>query len=68
MSAGEMENLVMDQLEALHQGEHRDARDCMGTGTSSRRRCQHQEGKRSARMLQQYTKQSQWLLLYHNVV
>ena len=45
LNAGEMENLVTDQLEAVQQREHRDTRDLLGTGTSSRRGCQYQEGK-----------------------
>ena len=38
LNAGEMETSVTDKLEAVQQREHR-------TGTSSRRRCQYQEGK-----------------------
>ena len=38
-------NLVTDQLEAIQQRERRDTRDFLGTGTSSRRGCQYQEGK-----------------------
>ena len=45
MNAREMENLVTDQLEAVQQRKHRDMRDVLGTGTSSRRRSQYQEGK-----------------------
>ena len=45
LNAGETENLVMDQLEALQRREHRDTRDFLGTRTNSRRRCQYQEGK-----------------------
>ena len=45
LNVGEMENLATDQLEAVQQREHRDARDFLGTGTSSRRGCQYQEGK-----------------------
>ena len=44
-SGGETENLVTDQLEAVQQREHRDTREFLGTRTSSRRRCQYQEGK-----------------------
>ena len=40
-----MENLATDQLQALQQREHRDTRDVLRTGTSSRRRCQYQEGQ-----------------------
>ena len=36
---------MTDQLEAIQQREHRDTRDFLGTGTSSRRGCQYQEGK-----------------------
>ena len=43
LNAGEMENLVTDQLEAVQQRKHRDTRDVLGTGTSSRRRSQYQE-------------------------
>ena len=45
LNVGEMDNLAMDQLETVQQREHRDTRDFLGTGTSSRRRCQYQEGK-----------------------
>ena len=45
LNAGETENLVTDQLEAVQQREHRGTRDFLGTGTSSRRRFQYQEGK-----------------------
>ena len=38
-------NLVTDPLEAVQQRKHRDTRDVLGTGTSSRRRCQYQEGQ-----------------------
>ena len=31
VNAGEMENLVTDQLEAVQQREHRDTRDFLGT-------------------------------------
>ena len=34
LNAGEMENLVTDQLEAVQRWEHRDTRDILGTGTS----------------------------------
>ena len=45
LNAGETENLVTDQLEAVQQTEHRDTRDLLDTGTSSRRRWQYQEGQ-----------------------
>ena len=45
LNAGEMETLVTDQLEAVQQKELRDTREFLGTGTSSRRRCQYEEGK-----------------------
>ena len=45
LNAGEILNLVTDQLEAIQQRERRDTRDFLGTGTSSRRGCQYQEGK-----------------------
>ena len=45
LNAGEMEALVTDQLEAVQQREHRGTREFLGTGTSSRRTCQYQEGK-----------------------
>ena len=45
LNVGEMENLATDQLEAVQQREHKDTQDFLGTGTSSRRRCQYQEGK-----------------------
>ena len=45
LNDGEIKSLVTDQLEAVQQKEHRDTRDFLGTGTSSRRGCQYQEGK-----------------------
>ena len=45
LNVGETDNLAMDQLETVQQREHRDTRDFLGTGTSSRRGCQFQEGK-----------------------
>ena len=45
LNAGEVENVATDQLEAVQQREHRDTREFPGTGTSSRRRCQYQEGR-----------------------
>ena len=45
LKAGEMENLVTEQLEAVLRREHRDTREFPGTGKSSRRRCQYHEGK-----------------------
>ena len=45
LNVGEMENLVTDQLDAVQQREHRNTRDFLSIGTSSRCRCQCQEGK-----------------------
>ena len=45
LSVGEMENLATDQMEAVQLREHSDTREFLSTGTSSRRRCQYQEGK-----------------------
>ena len=45
LNIGEMENLATDQLEAVQQREHGDMGDFLGIGTSSRRRCQYQEGE-----------------------
>ena len=48
LNAGGMENLATDQLEAVQQREHRDTRDFLCNGTSSRRRCQYQEENKRA--------------------
>ena len=45
LNVGETETSLKDQLEAVQQREHRDTRDFLGIGTSSRRRCQYQDGK-----------------------
>ena len=42
---GETENSLTDRLEAGQQREHKDMRYFVGTGTSSRRRLQYQEGE-----------------------
>ena len=44
LNAGEMKNSVTDQLEAGQRREYEDTRDFLDTRTSSRRRCQYQEG------------------------
>ena len=61
LNAREMEDLVTDQLEAAQQREHRDTRDFVDTRTSSRRRCQYQEGKEVQEMLQQCAKESRFV-------
>ena len=48
LNVGETENSLTDRLEAVQQREHRDTRDILGSGTSSSRRCQYQEGKEAA--------------------
>ena len=45
LNAGEMENSVTDQLEAGQRRESKGTRDFLDTRTSSRRRCQYQEGE-----------------------
>ena len=63
LNAGETENLVTDQLEAVQQREHRDTQQFLGTGKSSRRRCQYQEGKEARECCNNKQNQIQSLLL-----
>ena len=45
LNAGETESSVTDQMEAGQRREYKDTRDFLDTRTSSRRRCQYQEGE-----------------------
>ena len=68
LNVGEMKILATDQLEAVQQREHRDTRDFLFSGTSSRRRCQNQEGKEARTCCNKTQNKTQSLLLNHNIV